>query len=178
MISALFGLIAILAAFIATFEQQMRRAVLALWLCGIATGSLYLSLGVEFLAIIQWILSTLVAISFILFAVMFGEFQTAGVEERGEQKNRLLLHLILALAVGFGFLLTLGLGMQGFLERPLPHSSEWGDLAEIGKMLSAHLLAVEVLIILLFLTLVGGGVIARGPVGGGGQAGERKEDLR
>ncbi len=41
------------AVLMATFERQMRRAILALWVAGIGVGAMYLTVGAEFLAITQ-----------------------------------------------------------------------------------------------------------------------------
>src|ERR1700761_6658818 len=79
----IFAGITLSAVLLATFVNQMRRAILALWVAGLGIGALYLTIGAEFLAIIQWIVSTLVTISFVFFAVMFGEFNSVQSKKQG-----------------------------------------------------------------------------------------------
>src|SRR6476660_9582164 len=96
--SWVFAAIALGAVFLATFLRQMRGAILALWVAGLGVGAIYLNIGAELLAIIQWIVSTVVTISFIFFAVMFGEYNS--VEAR-EKKSRILVTLM-AIILGAG----------------------------------------------------------------------------
>jgi len=120
---------------------------------------MYLTIGAEFLAIIQWIVSTLVAISFIFFAVMFGEFNPP--QEKIEKKSSLLMP-ILSILLGIGFTSVIWLGARELPEISLVLSKEGGDLQSVGKMLTQdNLLSLEVLALTLFLVLVGGGVVAR-----------------
>ncbi|MGZ3698551.1 MAG: hypothetical protein ACXWP5_10475, partial [Bdellovibrionota bacterium] len=58
----------------ATLVGNIRRAALALWVASLGVGGIYLTMGAELLAVIQWVVSTLVAISFVFFSVMFGEY--------------------------------------------------------------------------------------------------------
>lgn len=60
------------AALMATFAFNIKRAILALWVVGLGVGAVYLTVGAEFLAIIQCMVSTLVTISLVFFSVMFG----------------------------------------------------------------------------------------------------------
>ena len=146
------------AVLMATFERQMRRAILALWVAGIGVGAIYLTVGAEFLAIIQWIVSTLVAISFVFFSVMFGEYNhTAPKEKKGSY-----LILVLSLLLGFGFSVVIWLGSKELPEVFLALNKEGSDLNSVGKMLTQdNLLSLEVLALILFLVLLGGGVVAR-----------------
>jgi NADH:ubiquinone oxidoreductase subunit 6 (subunit J) len=158
MIGWIFAGITLSAVLMATFENHMRRAVLALWVAGIGVGAMYLTVGAEFLAVIQWIVSTLTAISFIFFSVMFGEYHSptpkAGVQGR--------LFVILALILGATFAAVIGIGSEELRESTLTLVLQESDLGTIGKKLTAeHLLSLEVLALTLFLVLVGGGVIAR-----------------
>ncbi len=168
--SWIFAGIALGAVFVATVVQQLRRAILALWIAGLAIGSIYLTIGAEFLAITQWIVSTLVTISFIFFAVMFGEYNTSeevSSDCQGTQKNWFFFILSWVLGIGFG--VVIWMGAEG-----LPwnvHETEWfhfqgmdhlSELEKLGKQLiREHLLTLEVFALLLFLVLVGGGVVAR-----------------
>lgn len=159
MMGWIFAGITLSAVIMATFEQRMRRAILALWVAGIGVGAMYLTVGAEFLAIIQWIVSTLVTISFVFFSVMFGEYHSV---QAPSTKVRSPLILILSLFLGSAFAGIIWLGARDFPEITLVLSKEGSDLGSVGKMLTQdNLLSLEVLALTLFLVLVGGGVVAR-----------------
>jgi NADH:ubiquinone oxidoreductase subunit 6 (subunit J) len=159
MITWVFSGISLAAVVIAVFERQMKRAILALWVAGIGTGALYLSLGAEFLAIIQWIVATLVAISFMFFSVMFGEYHAAPKKDR-TRKNYLLIGC--ALLIGGVFTGMIGMSSEWVLLGQRNLVAQESDLLSLGRQLTRdHLLALEVLAFTLFLTLIGGGVIVR-----------------
>ena len=154
----IFAVITLAAGLIAAIVENMRRATLALWIAGLGMGGIYLTLGAETLAIIQWIISTLGAISFIFFAVMFGEY--GAEEKKGERRRLLKSALALVLGAAFSAVIYLGAGKlpEGFLGIP----TGGNDLAALGQtMTQDHLLSLEVLALTLFLVLVGGGVVAR-----------------
>jgi NADH:ubiquinone oxidoreductase subunit 6 (subunit J) len=147
----------------ATFETSMKRAILSLWVAGIGIGALFLTVGAEFLAIIQWIISTMVAISLIFFSVMFGEYH-AILKDASFAKARTTprLLVILALLLGAAFATVILIGAVSVPERSLDLVAQVVDLGTLGqKLTQEHLLALEVLALTLFLVLVGGGVIAR-----------------
>jgi len=147
---------------LATFLSDLRRAALALWVSGLAIGGLYLALGAEVLAIVQWILSTLGTMSFLFHSVMFGEYGTQAAPARGRGWISAIGPLLAGGA--FGWIVLLGFGQfsekmnLGFWAEAVPIQG----LAEMGSSLSGkHLLSVEILGLTLFLVIVGVGVIAR-----------------
>jgi NADH:ubiquinone oxidoreductase subunit 6 (subunit J) len=83
------GILSLGSAIYATVAGDTKRSILSLWFAGLSVGGLYLSWGAEFLAVLQWILSTLVAISFLFYAVMFGEY--GAKDPRDWKKGRLTL---------------------------------------------------------------------------------------
>jgi NADH:ubiquinone oxidoreductase subunit 6 (subunit J) len=148
------------ACSMATFVGSIRRAVLALWVAGLGIGGIYLTIGAELLAVVQWILSTLVAISFVFFAVMFGEYNAT--ESRTVRQR--LLQGALSLALGGAFAAVIYLGVSGLPEASLVNvgPAEGADLMSIGKsLIQENLLSLEILALTLFLVLVGAGVISR-----------------
>lgn len=158
MIWWVFSFIISIAVLFATFVTDIRRAILSLWVVGLGIGGLYLTLGAEFLAVVQWIISTLVAISFIFFAVMFGEY---GSSDTATWKKR-VLPIVLTVILGLSFAAIVWLGAGEVPEAALAFPTEGSDLVAIGKSLTQnHLLSLEVLALNLFIVLVGGGVIAR-----------------
>lgn len=164
MISLAFAGVTLSAVVMATFATHMRRAILALWVAGLGVGAIYLTLGAEFLAIIQWIVSTLVTISFIFFSVMFGEYNAPVIRNSG---NDLLL-AVLSIVLGAGFAAVIWLGANVIPESAFVMVASGNDLGVLGKSLTQdHLLSLEVLALVLFLVLVGGGVVARSEGGDG-----------
>jgi NADH:ubiquinone oxidoreductase subunit 6 (subunit J) len=164
MIAWIFSAIALGAALIATFVNSMRVAILSLWLAGLAMGGLYLTLGAETLAVLQWIASTLIAISLFFFAVMFGEYEKPArfrSTEPGEKRKTAFL-IGIASALGAAFASVIYVGASEFPQSVAAFSKLGNDLASIGRiMVENHMLSLEVLGLTLFLILVGGGVVAR-----------------
>ncbi|MBI2711499.1 MAG: NADH-quinone oxidoreductase subunit J [Bdellovibrio sp.] len=150
------------AAILATFASNIKRAILALWVVGLGVGAVYLTVGAEFLAIIQCIVSTLVTISLIFFSVMFGEYQVEPASKVKFFSPANVMRTVLALFLGAGFAAVIGLGVRGLPLENLTQSVSGSDLAALGRALTQdNLLSLEVLALILFLVLVGGGVIAR-----------------
>ena len=159
MICWIFVFITLGAAAVATFVNDLHRAVLSLWVAGLGVGAVYLTLGAELLAIVQWIISTLVVISFVFYSVMFGEF---GRTSNESQPARNKVKMFLGLLAGLAFAGLIGLGVGQFPKELLGQSAEGTDLASVGKvMMDEHFLSLEVLALMLFLVLIGGGVVAR-----------------
>ncbi|MCM2322093.1 MAG: NADH-quinone oxidoreductase subunit J [Oligoflexia bacterium] len=172
MIIAFLATATLAAVTVAAFVRDIRRATLALWIAGLGAGGIYLTIGAETLAIVQWVTSTLVAISFVFFAVMFGEYGS----QKGffDRKRALFYGLGLAIGVSFAGLIALG---SGTIDAPMLEVPVSGnDLPALGKALTEdHLLSLEVLAFTLLMVLVGGGVLARPePM----DRGERKEELK
>lgn len=162
MIAWTFAWIALAAVAMAAFVGDIRRATLALWVAGLSVGCIYLTVGAEALAIIQWIVCTLVAISFVFFAVMFGEYAPA--KETLDRKKLATVGAILALGFAVALVIWVGARPQsGTLVDQLRELPKTGNnLSGLGKaILEGHVLSLEVLALTLFLVLVGGGVLAR-----------------
>lgn len=150
------------AALMATFASNIKRAILALWVVGLGIGAVYLTVGAEFLAIIQCMVSTLVTISLIFFSVMFGEYQTHPETPAKRLTSVDILRTVLSLLLGTGFAGVIWLGVKDLPQEVLTQSGSGNDLGALGRALTQdNLLSLEVLALILFLVLVGGGVIAR-----------------
>lgn len=157
--------IALGGALAATLLSDIRRAILAVWITGLGVGGLYLSLGTELLAVVQWVLSTLIAVASVFYAVLFGEY---GVSD-SRPFSKKLLSAALPFALGLGFVTVLVIGARSFpglialgLHGATPPGPVQQDLAAVGRGLADdHLLALELLALTLFLVIVGGGVIVR-----------------
>jgi NADH-quinone oxidoreductase subunit J len=156
----IFSAIILVSALSAVLATNVRTSALALWLTSLAVGGIYLTVGAEELAIIQWIVATLIAISFSFFSAMFDEQEGFHLESR-----KRIAFLSLALLVGATFVAIVFLGWfshpVGSFE--LPSVGAGGnDILALGRTLTEkHLLSLEVLAVTLFVVLIGGGVIAR-----------------
>jgi NADH:ubiquinone oxidoreductase subunit 6 (subunit J) len=162
-----FALVTVAASLFAAFAPSFKRMILSLWIAGLGVGAFYLTLGSEFLAIIQWIVSTVVAMSFLFFSVTFGETDAA---ENVPLRER-LLPIASGALIGIAFVAVVSLGYYKGEFREVAPSASAGegpadgagaDLLAIGRSLTRdHLLSLELLAATLFVVLVGGHVIAR-----------------
>ena len=169
MIAWIFATVVLSSVVVATFIGDVRRAVLALWIAGLAIGGLYLTLGAEFLAIIQWIVATLVAICFIFFSAMFGDYGASGTVVPWRARIRGLPAVLLGLA----FAGVIWFGAKGLATgEVVPIGPVAGtDLLAVGKdLVGSHLITLEVLALTLLLVVVGGGILARPEGEAGGEA--------
>jgi NADH:ubiquinone oxidoreductase subunit 6 (subunit J) len=158
-----FSIVAMVAVCVASFVSHIRHAILALWVAGLSTGALYLVLGVELLAVVQWVMSTLVTIAFIFFSVMFGEYGRMSQEKNFKKSSEGILFILLSSLLGgvFSWVMIRG-------SKDLPGAFEFQfqktdlDLGSFGSLLvQDHWLSLEVIALTLFLVLIGGGVAAR-----------------
>ncbi len=147
------------SALLAVFVGDIRRAVFALWGAGMGAGGIYLSLGFELLAVVQWIVSTLVAISFVFYSVMFGEYGVADPRPLGRRAVSAILPLIIGLAVTG----VIWLGLRGLSDLPGAVAPAQGqNLGGLGStLIEENFLSLDILALTLFLVIVGAGVIAR-----------------
>ncbi len=156
----LFACVVIGAAAVATFIEPMRRAILALWIAGLALGALFLYQGSEFLALLQWLIASLLTISFMFFVVMFGEFDTVQDSPPGTLFEKLRWVVPSILGLGFAWLIASTVQLIPIHEEIRP------DLMAIGQcLIDEYFLAFEILGLFLLLVLVGAGVTARPFVG-------------
>ncbi len=155
-----FGLggLAVASALFAIFAINASLSALLLWVAGLAVGGIFLSAGAELLAVTQWIVSTVGAIAFMFFSLLFGEYW--GVTE--ERFSKKAVRAIPALTLGAVFAIIFWLAVRDLV----PHSddlvSKGPTLLEIGKaMVGKYLMAFEVFVGALFCVLIGVGVVAR-----------------
>src|SRR5262245_19689582 len=114
MIETISAAVALAAALAATFVGDVRKAILALWIAGIGVGGLYLSIGAELLAVVQWVISTLVAIAFIFYGVMYGELGAPDSRPIGKR----LTEAVLPVLIGGSFAGVVWLGMRALQTAP------------------------------------------------------------
>ena len=166
MIFWLCSIITLGAGVAATFIADMRLAVFFLWIVGMGAGGIYLSAGAELLAVIQWIVSTLLAISFIYYSVMFGEYKVSD----SSKISRKLILLILPVLAGAGLATVLWFAARQLPDMPTTDvfsltvraSNSIKGVADLGKSLvQDHLLSLEILALTLFVVVIGSGVVAR-----------------
>ena len=157
MIFWLFGIISCLSALAATFLSDIKLAALSLWFVGLAAGGLYLSLGAEFLAITQWIVSTLICGSLTFYSVMFGEYGRTDSRPLSRKMSSAVLPVLAGGAVAWAIWST---GTQLGSLQVVP--AQASDLLSLGRKLAdENFLALEILALTLFLVVVGAGVVVR-----------------
>jgi NADH:ubiquinone oxidoreductase subunit 6 (subunit J) len=161
---AIFSTLALLACLYAAVSGRLQNSVLGLWAAGLAVGAIYLSFGAEYLAILQWVVSTLIAIGSMFFVTVMHD--KAYEEDTRPTRQRVLpIALSLLLAAGFVGVAWIGLKDLAGEQFLLAGSGAVGAsqrLSFIGKLLTEnHVLSLEVLAITLLMVLVGSAVIAR-----------------
>jgi NADH:ubiquinone oxidoreductase subunit 6 (subunit J) len=156
MIVVLFlSILVVASALIAAMSEDARRVVLALWICGMSLGGIFLSFGAEVLAMVQWIVATLSGISLLFFSSMFGELGAQG-------KKRSTFDLLQASMLGIALVAVLGIAFSKFSPDINAGTQTGQEIHALGLLLSQkHFISLEVLGVTLLLVLVGGGVLAR-----------------
>lgn len=145
-----FAIITIVSGACAVMAPTLRTTALSLWICGLGVGSLFLGMGAEYIAVAQWILSTLVSVSFVFYSVLFGEVK----------KKEKPVKVASGIACG---LLFIGVINFGFQDLPIQSSGVTPlKLGEFGiSLISDHFLSIKVLALTLMMAIVGAGVISR-----------------
>jgi NADH:ubiquinone oxidoreductase subunit 6 (subunit J) len=150
--------ITLIGAILATFAGDLRVSILALWVAGLGTGGVLLSLGAELLAVVQWIVSTLITLGLLIYGISYGEHGVSDTRPRAQRGVSAILPVLL----GLSFSAVIWLGTRHLPAAGVFEPAAGQDLAALGKaLLDRHLLSLEVLAVLLFLALVGAGVLAR-----------------
>jgi NADH:ubiquinone oxidoreductase subunit 6 (subunit J) len=155
-----FSILAIVAAAFAILLTDTRKVIISAWVAAMSVGALFLAYGAEYLAFVQWITGTLVTISFLAYATMFGEY---GVADSRTIRQR-LFDLTPALVVGVAFFMMIGLAVYGSISfDTLPAgSAAQADLAAVGQALGErHLICLELIGFMLLGVLIGTGVLSR-----------------
>jgi NADH:ubiquinone oxidoreductase subunit 6 (subunit J) len=152
------GALMLLASLVATFAGDVRVSILALGLAGLAAGGLHLSLGAELLAVIQWIVSTLITLALLTYSVTYGEFGVQDARKKSQRAIDALFPVLLGgTLTGVIWLGTRHLPIAGVVEVGPPEG-----IAKVGRaLLDGHILSLELLAVLLLLVIVGSGVLSR-----------------
>lgn len=160
-----FSIMTVASAALAILFSDTRKVIIASWIASMSVGALFLACGAEYLAFVQWITGTLVAISFIVYATLFGEY--GPVDSRSARER--VFDAIPAILVGAAFF---GMVMLA-LREPSPGAAASvaataamtgaNDLMAAGKNLAErHVLSLELVAFMLLAALIGAGVISRG----------------
>jgi len=147
-----FSVMAIIFGLVATVVSNIRFASLALWGAGLSTGGIFLVLGAEFLAVVQWITATVLCFSFLFFSSLYGPKRV--------KFNPWQFLATATLCVGFVI-------MIGYGARELPQDillKETGvRLIDLGKTIVLdNFLMLELVVFILLMAIVGSGVMSRG----------------
>lgn len=158
LIVSMFSILTVTAAIVALVLSDMRKVIVASWVTGMSAGALFLSFGAEYLAIVQWLVTTLVAISFLIYASLFGGYASLDARPKREKIFDALPAAVIGLSF-FAILTFAVLGKSEALVGPAP------DLGAVGQSLvEKHAISLELLGFLLLAVLIGAGVISRAEV--------------
>jgi NADH:ubiquinone oxidoreductase subunit 6 (subunit J) len=149
------AVIAVFGALAAALTSDVRSSGLAIWVCGVAMGSIFLATGSEFVAVVQWISSTLIALGFVLYSVAFG------VDDRRPE----VLKVLLGLLVGGAFVGCLAYALRES-SVAVEVTTRGSDLSEFGRVVfTKYALVLEMVAVTFLLVSLGMGVLARPIVG-------------
>lgn len=140
-VSAIF--LIILGASGAVITEDYRKATLLLWLCGVGVGACYLVTGMEYLAVLQWALATLLGVSQIFHSALFPQ-------------RRAARDLSNTLAVFTAIIVTVGVVASNweFISAAFLFNQEWRRVSGL-EVLKSHLIIFELLALMLCLTWIG-----------------------
>lgn len=158
-IPVFFAVLAVVSAALAMIFSDSRRVILSAWVSGMSVGALFLSYGAEYLAVIQWVVGTLIAISFLVFATMYGEYGSLDARTPRER----LFDAIPSVLAGAAFFAMIALAVHDFSESTSAEGPTGpNDLVAVGIALGQrHWVALELLGFMLVAVLIGAGVISR-----------------
>ncbi|MGE4107421.1 MAG: NADH-quinone oxidoreductase subunit J [Bacteriovoracia bacterium] len=146
-----FGILAVAAALVAAMAANYRLALFSLWVCGMALGASFLATGSEFLAVSQWVITSVCAVVFLFYVVLFGS------RERPANFFYRATALLAAACLAT---------VTGLAVRYLPEGGEVAfppnEVVQFGATLfGSQLLPLEILALTLFLVMLGVGVVSR-----------------
>jgi len=147
----LFGFLSVLLGVFAALSTSIKNAAFYLWLCGLSLGVTFLVAMSEFVALAQWLVSSLIYLTFV--------FHT----QKSEDASFLSDWVKQGLSGFIGFLFILGLyfGLKDSVSR-IRLGDDLISVYELGHyILSDQLLSVEVLSLSFFLVVVGIGVLGK-----------------
>ena len=163
-----FAVLAVVAAAFSIAFSDTRKVVIVSWVAAMSVGGLFLAYGAEFLAFVQWITATLVAISFLIYATMFGEY--GPVDNRTARDK--VFDAIPAVLAGAAFFAMIWLASSELtsLAPPVGGTTQ-ADLVAVGKAIGErHMVSLELTAFMLLAVLIGTGVISRAEDGEGSQS--------
>lgn len=150
-VAVFFFTAALSVALVGVVLRSVRASLICVWASAFFAGAAFLALGAEFLAIVQWIVSSVCTLGFLFFELMFGN------ENAWSSKTK-RYDAVAAALIALIFAATLVLTMQKQGTGVLDHVS----MLDLGRaMLRRYFLLIQVLAVVLLVSVVGIGVIAR-----------------
>lgn len=144
-------IVAIGGAIAVTLLNSGRRSAIALWVSGLGVGGIYLGVGAEFLAVVQWIVSIMVGLLFVIYSVMFAP----------RERVTNWMEYVLPFLMGLSFIVVVWMNTQAVIPLDQKFLEEF-SLKQLGTiLLERHILPFEILGLLLFLVIVGVGANER-----------------
>jgi NADH:ubiquinone oxidoreductase subunit 6 (subunit J) len=152
--TATFALLTVFASSSAAFVQDMRKALLGLWVAGLAAGAMYLTVGQELLAVVQWIAASVTTLTLLFSAALYGD--------PGKDRAVSPVRIAGPALLGLGFVILIWFGGISFRTEESVVPSSGSSLATLGHtLLERHLVAIEIVALLFLAATIGAGVLTR-----------------
>lgn len=159
-VGMIFFFFAQLSGVLAISLKTARTSILLATLAGFLSGAGFLSLGAEYLAITQWLVSGISALGLLFFEMMFGNEMPWS--KRTKQFD-LILALLAAVSICGVFLFAVlgGLTFDGLSLR-VDQSLTAASMGDLGIVMTRKFFIVlQIVGFLLLVAIVGSGVLAR-----------------
>jgi NADH:ubiquinone oxidoreductase subunit 6 (subunit J) len=152
--TAIFALMTVGSACVAAFVQDMRKALLGLWAAGLSAGAMYLTVGQELLAIIQWVSASVATLTLLFSVALYGD--------PGAKRSMNRVRAIGPAFMSMGFVILTWFGAVAFRNDAPVVLNTGSSLATLGQtLLERHLVAVEIVALLFLAATIGAGVLTR-----------------
>jgi NADH:ubiquinone oxidoreductase subunit 6 (subunit J) len=150
-----FGALAWIGAILSVGTREPKRMVWGFSFCGIFVGSIYLTLGFETIAFVQWFLTLFMSLAFSVYSYLFV----------GETKERSWRRVVRDQVIPAILIMTLSLIISITSNSIIVAFGDFQrmeDVATFGRrLIQQHLFAILLMGVILFLCIVGAGVLGR-----------------
>lgn len=138
------------SALLVTFSSHRQRVGISLWLCGMSAGGMFLSVGAEFIAMIQWTLSTVLGMLYLFYSSLF-------LPSEKKSSSTWVMSVVILLLVSMGIFLF---ALKGIDQFQLKKTAT--GLGTLGRrMISQYGIHIHLLALTVFVVIIGTAQISR-----------------